>query len=356
LKLTKRQYVFVSETLNAVSSLLQTPPSGNVVIDNDDGQYGGVKVDSRSDQQLSDLFVSVPCISLELYDDTDKESDPDDHSLAQFSLNGVTYKSAGYANGDSSAELSLNSINMLDTRKNGRNLFREIIPPLLNDDTQFTLRINRYANTGFSEYIAYLDTLKLLFVIDHLYLVRDFFLKPLANASGAEHTEEVSGNSPSDIITEPSIRFKVSVIDVEIVLLQDPMVHDCEAIVLIGKEITYAYEKVTTISMLDVGMFFCTMDSRNDTTVRFIQNFTVTVAMDNRVTGPGHKLTSVNIDISPLLLRVSYHDVFVINDIWRRLTTEETSGKNSGVENISDTSEQSNGDEIVMAREKVRFI
>ncbi|KAJ3408710.1 hypothetical protein HDV05_004781 [Chytridiales sp. JEL 0842] len=350
LKLTKRQYFFVMETLGVISSVISRPPTEMNEDMND--EFANIMDDASRRTHLSDMHVVIPCISLEIFGDIDDGSDFQ-NSLAQFALNDVTYKSAAYSNGDGTVEYLIKSINLLDTRKQGGNLFREIIPPLVESDIQLSIRIERYAARGFSNYKACLDTLKLVFVIDHLYLVKDFFMKPLPTIAGEIRNVPDSEASPSagEVTIVPQVNYWVSIVDVELVLLQDPKTEDCEAIVLTAKELVYSYNLVSTLSMLDVGMFFCSMDSRNDTTVRFIQNFTATVAMDNRITGPGHKLTSINIDISPLLLRVSYHDIFVINDIWNKIM--ELSKGPANLTDSSDVEQEIN--EIVMAREKVQI-
>ena len=65
-----------------------------------------------------------------------------------------------------------------------------------------------------------------------------------------------------------------------------------------------------------IGMFLCKMD-RPKENIRFLDNFDLTVSLDNRLDG-GRQLTAIEIGVQPLVLRVSFRDIFLINSIVNR--------------------------------------
>jgi vacuolar protein sorting-associated protein 13A/C len=103
-------------------------------------------------------------------------------------------------------------------------------------------------------------------------------------------------------------------------------------------------------------MFFCQIDQRAETTLRFIQNFDISLTMDDGNSSPGHKFATINIDITPLMLRVSYKDMVLILDIFKQFTTlsslsAEFAQKVDDVAAYSPTSVAY--DAFIMSRERV---
>ncbi|KAJ3332602.1 hypothetical protein HDU76_013706 [Blyttiomyces sp. JEL0837] len=262
---------------------------------------------------ISDMHITIPSISLELFRNQ-SISLAERESIALFSLISLDFKMKSTPEGQQDMELRLRSINLFDTRKDKGNMFSEIMPSLDRSDDQFNLRLKRDAD-GHSLYSVTLDTVKLILVVDHVRDLQKFFN---SQASKGSKSDAVA-NSAESLDVEPtvsSLKYRVNFVDVEIILLQDAKTLDSEAIILVGKEMVISYDVITTISMRDTGMFFTVMDQRNETTLRFIQNFDLTLVMDNRQTSPGHHLTNINVDISPLMLRVSYHDISLITSVW----------------------------------------
>jgi vacuolar protein sorting-associated protein 13A/C len=52
-------------------------------------------------------------------------------------------------------------------------------------------------------------------------------------------------------------------------------------------------------------------------TIRFLDNFDITLSLDNRSDG-GHTLTNIDVNIQPLVLRVSFRDLLLIQNIINR--------------------------------------
>ncbi|KAJ1339755.1 hypothetical protein BSLG_005661 [Batrachochytrium salamandrivorans] len=72
------------------------------------------------------------------------------------------------------------------------------------------------------------------------------------------------------------------------------------------------------ISFHDLGMYFCTMDARDKTQLRFIENFDATLSLDS------HKLhqiifTNATVYLSRLVFWVSYHDMVLLSELSNRI-------------------------------------
>ena len=77
-------------------------------------------------------------------------------------------------------------------------------------------------------------------------------------------------------------------------------------------------------------MFLCKMD-RPKENIRFLDNFDITVSLDNRV-DTGRQLTAIEIAVQPLVLRVSFRDIFLIKSIVNRAI--EMSNRNAEVQEV----------------------
>ncbi|KAI8610486.1 hypothetical protein BC830DRAFT_1069804 [Chytriomyces sp. MP71] len=353
LKLTSRQYKFVLEILDAVGKFFGGPKKQS-----EEQASSGQRMDPQASSTslapviLSDLLCKIPSIALEICDENSSHGAWREESIAQFVISQFQYQSMSNSLQESETEIHIKCLNIFDTRSDGDNLFREIMPSLIRNDDQFSLKIRR-DKFGAANYVASLDTFKFILVMDHLFLMRQFFAAPFG-INKAETAKNETGLIEGMYEFEELDRFKyrINIVDVEIVLLQDPKVRNSEAIILLGKELVVSYDLVTTLSTKDMGMFFCVMDNRIATTLRFIQNFDLTFVMDSRLSAPGHQLTAINVDISPLMLRVSFQDIRLIQDIFNKATSlggtrsdEGPAKAESGIRNVSG---------IIMAREKIQ--
>ncbi|KAI9340870.1 hypothetical protein BDR26DRAFT_820276 [Obelidium mucronatum] len=348
-KLSTRQYIFVFEILDAVSKFLYGSKPA-VAAPVRDSNFSGISSPDVSASAmslmpdiLSDMSVKIPSITLEICAE---------QSIAQFVISQLEYQTMSNTWQENETEIYIRCLNIFDTRKEGDNLFREIMPSLVRHQDQFCLKIKR-DKRGATEYVASLDTFKFILVMDHLFLMKKFFLSPFAG------TKPEDPNLDKDSLTDriysfealDMFKFRVDIVDVEIILLQDPKVRDSEAILLLGHELVISYDLVMTLSTKDMGMFFCVMNNRKESTLRFIQNFDLTMVMDSRLPSPGHQLTAINIDISPLMLRVSFRDINLITDIFNKAMSL---GGGAEKDPVQATDAEKPRQKIVMSREKIQ--
>jgi vacuolar protein sorting-associated protein 13A/C len=104
-----------------------------------------------------------------------------------------------------------------------------------------------------------------------------------------------------------NIAFRVNVVDAQIILIANPLSPSSEAIVLGTKQILLAQQHALTLQVSRMGMFLCRMDRFEDTRLRILDDFSVQMSMDSSKMD----LTSINIDIEPLVLRLSLRDILL---------------------------------------------
>ncbi|KAJ3088925.1 hypothetical protein HK100_007908, partial [Physocladia obscura] len=349
LRLTTMQYKFNLEVLDAVSKFL-FPKKADEPVAQLSGSSMNSEFSSEFPRILTDMFVKVPTITLEIIGE---DSQLQEYSIAQLIISQLEYQTMSNSWQEGEIELHLRYINIFDTRKDGGNLFREIMPSLTREQDQFSLKIKKDSE-GRSFYNASIDTLKMILVMDHLFLIRKFFTAPFSESKDATQQSEEVGllEGAYDFESLDKFKYSVNVVDVEIILLQDPKNRSSEAIMLLGHELVISHDLVTTLSTKDMGMFFCVMDNRKDTTLRFIQNFNLTVVMDSRLSGPGHQLTAINVDVSQLMLRVSFRDINLITDIFNKAISLNNESKNEPIE-VSGAKNMRSG--VIMSREKIQI-
>ncbi|KAJ1549196.1 hypothetical protein HK405_008107 [Cladochytrium tenue] len=353
-KLGRKQYSFLMNTINSVSDFLSGGPRPEPTIApaddfGEDDETTAMSMSGTFEAKVTtDMSLSVASISLEICHEALAEDDSST-SIAKFSIDSLKMNLALLDTGEQQIEAHVRWFSILDTRPGSGNLFCDIMPHMDLGQNQLSVKASRKPN--FNTYFVTLDSIKLIVVMEHLFAIQQFLMAENAN-SGSQDTS-VSG------VEEPvgEICYRVNIIDLEMILLQNPKLLSTEAIILVGKEVVISYDQVLSLSVLDMGMFFCVMDRRADTTLRFIQNFDLTVAMDHRTTAPGHVMTNISVDVSPLMLRVSYHDILLISEIFNQFTSLSQSSPKSAAVGIGHATEDDLVNpvtRIVMSRERIQ--
>ncbi|KAJ3291062.1 hypothetical protein HK104_006345 [Borealophlyctis nickersoniae] len=368
MNLTMKQYAFLLQLSNSFTSSSSTPSSAQSGAEGRVIEQAKAKAITDSPHVANDTRVNmdihlvIPTICLEIFvseDQSMQNTASEETSLGRFSINSVTTKAAMLKNGSMEAELQVKNFSVQDTRAASGNLFRDIMPSAGREEDQLVMHISR-TDKGSNLLVVTLDSPKIVLVLDHIFQLRDFFLIPMTSQS---QSQQVADAGDKQTMAEPdesgeSLSYRINLVDVEIILLQNAKVASTEAIILSSKQLVVAQEVVTSVSVQEMSMFFCAMDKRGETTLRFIQDFNFTMSMDNRMTAPGHHLTGIVIDMSSLMLRVSYRDILLIMEILNQIS--ELSSKSAqpvsvpGIEEASSALVKSKGPEIIMARERLQ--
>lgn len=179
------------------------------------------------------------------------------------------------------------------------------------------------------------DTPSIIFSLDPLFAMLDFASYPfkdtlsaesqVGNASNAD-AQEVSDEAEVIGTNEPGkLAFRVNVVQASVKLLADPTRHDSEAIVLSIKQVQMAQQGTFVLSVDHLGIFLCRMD-RPKEIIRILDDFDLNLSMDTR-TDDGSQSSSIELDVQPLVLRLSNRDIVLVNSIVSRAVELSGGGK-----------------------------
>ncbi|CAD6910326.1 unnamed protein product [Tilletia controversa] len=275
-----------------------------------------------------DLHFRVNLINVELFTDaaTSQES-LNKASLAKFAINGTDVKFKMLSNSAMEADVALKSFTVSDTRPDKDTKFREIIPAVKHNAHQFVLNYTMSAGANASSLaLVTVDSPNIIFSLDPAFALMNFFMSafPSAPAEASASSGKVSQQAKTSTSkpqtkqdssppSENTMAFRVNVLDPTIILLAAPERADTEAIVLSIKQILLSQQGVLALKVDQMGMLMRRMN-RPKESLRFLDDFDVTMSMDSRMSA-ARQVTSIEIDVEPLIFRVSYRDIMLITTV-----------------------------------------
>ncbi|KAL9941010.1 hypothetical protein V8E36_000498 [Tilletia maclaganii] len=294
-------------------------------------ELGTVAHDADNEVQVFpslDLHFRVNLINVELFTDaaTDQET-LHKASLAKSAINGTDVKFKMLNNSAMEADVALKSFTVADTRPDKDTKFREIIPAVKHDAHQFVLNYTMSAGENASTLaLVTVDSPHIIFSLDPAFALMNFFMSafppapatasasnnksgPSNKANSGKPQQKQSSGPPA----ENTMAFRVNVLDPTIILLAAPERADSEAIVLSIKQVLMSQQGVLALKIDQMGMLMRRMN-RPKEALRFLDDFDVTMSMDTRKSA-ARQVTSIEIDIEPLIFRVSYRDIMLITTV-----------------------------------------
>ncbi|KAF1952441.1 vacuolar protein sorting-associated protein-like protein vps13 [Byssothecium circinans] len=301
-----------------------------------------------------DFVFKVGTIGLELVQSKDNEpvGDVEAASLSNFSLNETNVKLRMISDGALEAELVIQSFTIRDSRTQGTNKFRKIMSLINNDVKQQFMASISISGGQEKNLIALLtiDSPRMILALDYLFALQAFVNAGLATDQPLEIEEEAEAeehDSDSEIMSpdgsrspvKPSasvesseggmnISFRVDLVDAQIVLIANPALASSEAIVLGTKQVLVSKQRAMTLQVDKVGMFLCRMDRFENSRLRILDDFSIQTALDIRNQGTKSSLTSIHVDIEPLVLRLSLRDILLAMQIVNRASAMSGGGDN----------------------------
>jgi vacuolar protein sorting-associated protein 13A/C len=291
-----------------------------------------------------DFVFKVSTIGLEMIIAKDNEpvGDLETASLSKFSLDDTTVKLRMISDGSLESEFTIQSFTIQDSRTRETNKFRKIMTSLNPDVQQFmaSVTISGGLDRNLIAMVA-IDSPRIIFALDHLFAIQSFIAGGLAvdqqpiseqlieeselesadvsdagsskslRKSRAMMTTKTQLSPKSDTEKQGSspmtIAFRVNVVDAQIILIANPLSTSSEAIVLGTKQILMSQQHALTLQVSEMGMFLCRMDRFEDSRLRILDDFSLMMSMDSSQ----YNLSSIHIDIQPLVLRLSLRDILL---------------------------------------------
>ncbi|KAK3113583.1 Vacuolar protein sorting-associated protein 13 [Teratosphaeriaceae sp. CCFEE 6253] len=306
-----------------------------------------------------DLVFKVGAIGLELVSGgslTQPIGDLEAASLSKFSLNETSVKLKMLSDGGLESELLVQSFTITDTRTTEKNKFRKIMS-LINTEVKQQFMASVSISGGEEKNLIALltvDSPRVILALDYLFAVLNF-----VNA-GLKQDDPLVVEEETDVETQPddddaasidtqefierqnraaaekkeeeakpgmSISFRVEVIDAQVVLLANPSISNSEAIVLGTKQVLVSQQHAMTLQVEKVGMFLCRMDQFDTSQLRILDDFSIQTSLDMRSQTKDSSLTSIHVDIEPLVLRLSLRDILLAMQIFQRASSMQSGGE-----------------------------
>lgn len=299
-----------------------------------------------------DLVFRSGSVGLELMQAQDDSpvGDLESASLSKFSLNQTNVKLRMMTDGAIESELLIQSFTIEDTRKQEANRFRKIMS-LINTDVSQQFMANVTISRGTEKNllaILTIDSPRAILAVNYLMAVQVFLSQGLstdspATVSDALIEEEASNDTEDKTTAEPSssakdqdgknaeitsqsgggmsISFRVNLVDAQAIVIANPASNNSEAIVLSMKQAIVAQQHAMTLQVEKIGMFLCRMDKFESNRLRILDDFSIATSVDQRSQSKDSSMTNIQVDIEPLVLRLSLRDVLLATQIFTQVTS-----------------------------------
>ena len=323
--------------------------------------HQGPELESSPDNWTKlDLIFNAGKIGLELI--LAKEDQPIEDleaaSLSMFAFNETKVKLRMKNDNSLESELLINSFTIKDSRTKETNKFRKVMS-LINDDVKQQFMASISISGGQERHLIAMltiDSPRIILAFDYLFALQAFANTALSTEepmqvedsmqegtlpvedtdSGVSTPVETQGKkSPSKAEAEGttessmSMSFRINIVDPQIILIANPAISNSEAIVLGTKQVLLSQQNASTLQITKIGMFLCRMDKFDTSRLRILDDFTIQMSMDNRSQGQKSSLTSISVEVEPLVLRLSLRDILLALQIINKASAmnNENSGK-----------------------------
>ncbi|CEP60565.1 membrane morphogenesis protein VPS13 LALA0_S01e13828g [Lachancea lanzarotensis] len=270
------------------------------------------------------LEFSAPEVSLTLYNGTKHRDDIKDQALTKISFNEIGLSLETNEETGMKAETHISSFTIDDIRHTKYSRYNEIIPKVSNGNYQFMASFKK-VNRGSSEidHISItVDSPRIILALDFLFSLKSFVDASVNINSPAKvfsTVEEQPQNvEPQPAVSRSQLYYSVNIVDSSIILLSDPSDLNTEAIVFNVGQLLLSEQNVTSANANNVGMFLCKMQSFDENRIRLLDDFSASAVIDRRDSTLEKFLTSIQVSIEPLTMRLALRDIRLAMSIFNR--------------------------------------
>ncbi|EIM83408.1 uncharacterized protein STEHIDRAFT_170692 [Stereum hirsutum FP-91666 SS1] len=366
LYLTQVQYGMVIALSQSIPKILSGAPEGAAQVEDTVSSKASSKHSPESDQDSGvalrpelapvstaeganiwtslDLIVSINAVKLHLYDaQATTTANLQEHGVARFALNNNSLRLKMLSDGSLEAQVVLKSFTMSNTRA-GNSKFREIIPAAQHDRNQFMILYTASGGPNPSSLaVLTVDSPKVIFAIDPVFALMEFFLSAFPPSPPAQEMESVFDAPQAQEVAQPSdpgqksgLDFRFDLHDVSVSVLESETDANSQAIRLSIGQVLLSQQGIMALNVTRLGMSLTRMGKGADD-VRFLDEVDMTVTLDSR-NSSAHQMTSIDITSKPIVFRASYRDIQLIMTI----TNKALTAYNQSSQRASTAQEQAN--------------
>lgn len=281
-----------------------------------------------------DLSIQLNYVGLEIMvgEDVDEEN-RGTHVLSKLAFDGISLKLQNKSDESMLMEVAMQSISFADTRVESKSQFKEILPANTLDGPQFQFRLDSFKqeSTSVMDMKVTVDNPVIVLSLDYLLLLKDFFMAPFiviqpteAQKFAQSHSKNADNNKKEADFKQVQqqnkqpatvMKYNMNVVDLQVICLANPENAASEAVVLSFNQLTVIHETNLEVHLDGIGMVLCRMDNREESTMHFVEEFSVMLKMETASTSSVHNLTSITLNVEPVILRLSYQDAMLITNI-----------------------------------------
>lgn len=298
-------------------------------------------------------------------------------TLSTAYLTNVKLKLKGLNNSALESELLVDSFNMRDTRRSGNNMFRKVVSSTNTEGSQIMASFRRTGGKEQSSIVLVtIDSPTLLFSLDYLFALQKYVLAPFGEETneleqeleiaetqtegktGASATQRTGHSTHKDASVKEvkkvddaanTLAFRVNIVDAQVILIADPSQSSTEAILLRTKQVVFAQQNALTLQVGQVGMFLCRMDAFEESRLRLLDDFSISGSLTRKQTRK-QSITNADIQVDPLVLRVSLRDILLAMQIVNKALEMTNSEPEKTSEPPSKLKQIAGGDEDMKQR------
>jgi vacuolar protein sorting-associated protein 13A/C len=280
-----------------------------------------------------DLNIKLNTVCLEVLNGEELDiENRHKQKLAGLAFDGICFKHQSMSNETMLMEVSIQSISFADTRQQSKSKFREILPANTLDGPQFQLQLKSYKreDVPIMDIHITVDSPKIILSLDYLFLLKNFFMSPFivieptaAQKYAQSHGKNTDKKQQDDFKqiqrqSQPPAtvwKYYVNVVDLQVLCLANPENEASEAVILSFNQLTVDQECNLKVNLNGISMALCRMNNRDESTMHFVEEFSVLLKVETASTSSVHNLMSITLNVQPIILRLSYQDAMLITTI-----------------------------------------
>ncbi|AGO11202.1 AaceriACL064Cp [[Ashbya] aceris (nom. inval.)] len=277
-----------------------------------------------------DVAFDAPSVSLTLFNQTADVEDVSEHGITEIRLHDFGIKMHMTHVGNLKSEVHIAAFTVEDIRTSKDNKHTMLIPRIEGDNYQFMGSLNRtfMDSTELIDIAVTVDSPKVILAMDYLFALKSLFdnafsvKAPSVIFENSDRKLSVDGSTAvatvADHDSPMKIQYSINIINSQVILLADPSKVDSEAVVFAVGQLLLSDQNILSLSINNVGMFLCRMDTSNDDKIRLLDDCSSTLIVDNRNSTKNRMLTEIQGSIGNLVMRLSLRDIRLAMSIFNR--------------------------------------
>ncbi|KAI9279983.1 hypothetical protein BY458DRAFT_470198 [Sporodiniella umbellata] len=310
MSLTEKQYKTIlqvlenlKKTFTSGKSPVQATESSEKAI-TDSSEHTVARVEDSTVKL--DFALQLSTVGLEIF----KEKDD---SLSKLNFNAISVNMQTKSDESTTIKAQLQSIQFSDTRKTSESKFREILPYQSPSQPQFEFKLHSYIEEApVTDMQVDIHNPKIVLSLDYMLLLKDFFMIPLTETqkSATDVNKPIQPPQlPEKKAHQSILKYNMNISQFEVICLASPEIEASESVSVSFDQLKLSQQDVMGFDLIGLNMSLYRMDNKAESTTHVLEPLEISLLV-NQMDG-----MSVNLQVKPVVLRLSYQDAMLITAI-----------------------------------------